>query len=209
VGGERAVREPRRAALGLLWTLAGAGGTSALRHLFGARELDALLGMLEGHVHAPLTSSVGRLFDAVAVLVGLHPRTTFEGEAAMALEFAACGARTDEAYPITLSPGDPLVANWAPLVESLLADARRGVPRARISARFHNALAEVAVAVARRVGIATVVLSGGCFQNRLLLGGLRRRLAAAGFEVRIPHRVPPNDGGIAFGQAAVARARAR
>jgi hydrogenase maturation protein HypF len=207
VGGERAVREPRRAALGLLWTLAGADAASALRHLFEARELDVLLGMLEGRVHAPLTSSVGRLFDAIAALVGLHPRTTFEGEAAMALEFAARGAGTDEAYPIALSPGDPLVADWAPLVESVLADARRGVPRARIGARFHNALAELAVAVARRVGIATVVLSGGCFQNRLLLDRARRLLRTAGFEVRTPHRVPPNDGGIALGQAVIARAR--
>ena len=218
VGGERAVREPRRAALGLLWALGGRRAVAPVTHLFEPDELESMLGMLERRVHTPLTSSMGRLFDAVAALVGLRARTTHEGEAAMALEAAAWqmtglvpgrkGSVAEEAYPVTVTGGNPLVLDWGPLMEGVLADVENGVSPARISFRFHLALVELAAAIADRVAIPTVVLTGGCFQNRLLLRRIETRLSAAGFDVRWPQQIPPNDGGLALGQAVLARARA-
>ena len=142
---------------------------------------------------------MGRLFDGVAALCGLPPVISFEGQAAMALEFAADG-EAEDAYPLPLGEGTPAVADWEPLVRAVLADRAAAVPVGRISARFHNALAELAVAVARRAAVPRVVLSGGCFQNALLSGRVRRRLLDAGFFVYTHRRVPPGDGGIALGQ---------
>jgi hydrogenase maturation protein HypF len=160
-------------------------------------------------VQAPRTSSVGRLFDVVAALLGLRSVASFEGQAAMELEFAAAADATGAAapYPLPLGGGEPAVADWEPLVRHVLADRERGVPAPRIAARFHAALAELAVAIARRAALPRVVLSGGCFQNRLLQEALRRRLREAGFQVYTHHRVPANDGGLALGQAVVAGAR--
>ena len=100
-----------------------------------------------------------------------------------------------------LSDGTPAVADWEPLVRAVLADRAAGVPVGRISARFHNALAELAVAMARRAAVPQVVLSGGCFQNALLSGRVRRRLLDAGFFVYTHREVPPGDGGIALGKS--------
>jgi hydrogenase maturation protein HypF len=126
----------------------------------------------------------------------------------MEFEFAADpGERA--AYPMPLGDGgDPRRLDWRPTLEALLADRDAGVPVHAISARFHGALAEGIVRVARAVGERTVVLSGGCFQNRLLLRRARDGLAEAGFRVLVHREVPCNDGGIALGQAAVASARA-
>ena len=154
-------------------------------------------------VHAPRTSSMGRLFDAVAALCGLPRVISFEGQAAMALQFAADQDVTD-AYPFPLGEGSPAVADWEPLVRAVLADRAAGVPIGRIAARFHNALAELAVAIARRAGLPQVALSGGCFQNALLGQRVRRGLLRAGFTVYTQRRVPPGDGGIALGQVLVA-----
>ena len=166
---------------------------------------------------------MGRLFDAVAAICGLPPVISFEGQAAMALEFAADEERT-EAYPLrtvldasrcrrpacrrrsrggraTVRPID-----WEPLVHAVLADRAAGVSVGRIGARFHNALAEMAVAVARAVAPAglPIVLTGGCFQNALLADRVRSRLSAAGFPVYTHRQVPPGDGGIALGQVFLA-----
>ena len=163
--------------------------------------------MLDRAFDAPQTSSMGRLFDAVAALCGLWPTISFEGQAAMALQFAAepFAAETADAYPLPLSNATPAVADWEPLSNAVLDDREAGVPIGRIGMRFHNALAELAVAIARRVGLERVVLSGGCFQNNLLSDGAYRRLTALGFQVFVHRRVPPGDGGIALGQVLVAR----
>jgi hydrogenase maturation protein HypF len=202
-GGDRAVREPRRSALGLLYEVHGDAAPRYLADRFTAAELPNLLAALARRLNCPRTSSMGRLFDAVAALCGLSDVISFEGQAAMALEFAADGEEI-EAYPLPLVGQDPAVADWGPMLAALLADSDSGVPPARRSARFHNGLAELAVAVARRWGGSRVALTGGCFQNALLTERTRRRLRHAGFTVYTHHQVPPGDGGIALGQIAVA-----
>jgi hydrogenase maturation protein HypF len=170
--------------------------------------------MLQGGAQVPRTSSVGRLFDGVASLIGVHQRSGFEGQTAMLLEFAHREDSGSDAYPLTskrTGPGVPaadgrsdgarrLTLDWAPLLDQVIADWRTGRPASDISVRFHNALANVIVSVASEVRETRVVLSGGCFQNRRLLersvGGLRR----AGFQPYWHQRVPSNDGGIALGQ---------
>jgi hydrogenase maturation protein HypF len=208
-GGEQAIKEPRRSALGLLFE---AFGKEALAwtHLppvaaFAETDLKVLESLLIRAVNAPRTSSAGRLFDAVASLAGLQQRVRFEGQAAMALQFAADEAIEDEAYEIPISAGQAdvdhhLVLDWAPMLREILDDIEHGVPAARISARFHNALANAIVAVATRVGHEQVALTGGCFQNALLLERAVRRLRSAGFRPYWHQRIPPNDGGIALGQ---------
>ncbi len=216
-GGEAAVREPRRAALGLLWEARGEAALAAegpgIGRLFDAADLKVLARMLDRGLNSPVTTSMGRLFDAVAALVGLHPSTTFEGEAAMALEWLADPAERG-AYPVDSRPGPvpagarpPLVLDWGPLLEAVLEDVRRGVPRGVIAARFHNGLVRVAVDVAAVVGEERVALSGGCFQNRLLTERLAAALERAGHTVLLHAQVPPNDGGVSLGQIVVAAAQ--
>lgn len=188
-GGEAAVREPRRAALGLLFELYGADLPLDLG--FAPRELDVLLAMLRRGVNAPLTSSAGRLFDAAAAILDLRRRAGFEGQAAMELEFAA--APGGAAY-------EGVSTDWASLVRQMLADLGAGVSRAQIAARFHASLAAIIVAVAQRAGERNVLLTGGCFQNRRLSELAIAALQDAGFEPYWHQRVPPNDGGIALGQ---------
>jgi hydrogenase maturation protein HypF len=149
---------------------------------------------------------MGRLFDAVAALCGLPAEVSFEGQAAMALEFAA-DWNENSAYAFVLEGEDPAVADWAGLIRAVLDDRAGGVPIGRISARFHNALADLAVAVAGRVNLNRVVLTGGCFQNLLLARRVRERLLEAGFSVYTHSKVPPGDGGISLGQVNIAARR--
>lgn len=207
-GGDRAVREPRRAALGMLFEIFNEDAAMHAAGWFSAGELRGLLGVLGRPRICPRTSSLGRLFDAAAALCGLPAVISFEGQAAMALEFAA-DESCEESYPFGLASGDPWIVDWEPAVRALLADRAAGTPIGRIAARFHNGLADLAVAIARRWGGRDVVLSGGCFQNALLARRVGERLANAGFRVYAHRLVPPNDGGIALGQAAVAARRLR
>jgi hydrogenase maturation protein HypF len=206
-GGEQAMREPRRAALGLLYEMFGAAGIVHLGSAFAAPEARTLLSMLERRVQTVPTSSIGRLFDAVAALTGIRHAVGFEGQAAMEVEFAAERVADEGAYPFPLQPGEPAIADWEPLVRALLRDRDAGVPAERMAARFHNALAALAEAIALRAGLEHVVLSGGCFQNVRLVSAVHARLAARGFEVHLPRAYPPNDGGISLGQALVAARR--
>jgi hydrogenase maturation protein HypF len=202
-GGDRAAREPRRAAFGLLYEMLGAECGEWARAWFAPEEVRLLLTALGRPRLFPRTSSMGRLFDAVAVLCGLPLRVSFEGQAAMALEFAV-DPHERIAYPFPLSGAMPAVADWEPLVRAAIADRRAGVPVSSIAARFHNALVELAVAIARQAGYSDVVLTGGCFQNALLSERVSARLAAEGFRVYSHREVPPGDGGIALGQIWVA-----
>jgi hydrogenase maturation protein HypF len=229
-GGDKAVREPRRVALGLLYELFGDATFSkmSLPPLADttSTERSIIRQMLRQKLNAPVTSSAGRLFDAVAALIGLRQRVNFEGQAAMDLEFAAEGVTTEAVYPFGIgdsrleirdsqgpianrqspipNPQSPIVINWEPLILAIIEDAQRGVAAAEIAARFHNTLAQVIVQVAQRVGEHRVVLSGGVFQNKYLLERTVRQLQAAGFHPYWHQRVPSNDGGIALGQAVVA-----
>ncbi len=213
-GGEKAIREPRRQALGLLYETLGPdifkrGDLPPLRS-FTRRELTALRTMLVRGVNAPYTTSAGRLFDAVASITGLQQVSSYEGQAAMTLEFALGGEKEGE-YPFDLTesalPGSRLTVDWSPMVTALLKDIERGAGAPVVAAKFHNGLAEAAVEVARRSGEKRIVLSGGCFQNRYLTERVVRRLGEEGFRPYWHQRVPPNDGGIALGQIAVAAER--
>jgi hydrogenase maturation protein HypF len=210
-GGNIAVREPRRTALGVLSEIWGDKGIADRRLTpigsFSEGELVVIRQMLSKGIHSPLTSSAGRLFDAVASIVGLRQRVTFEGQAAMELEFAI-EQRTYETYPFEITDGLPSIVDWAPMIAEILIDLQKGESSGRISAIFHNTLTEIILAVARRVGEPRVLLTGGCFQNRYLVQHAVRRLLDAGFKPYWHQRVPPNDGGIALGQV-VAAARSR
>jgi hydrogenase maturation protein HypF len=207
-GGSQAVKEPRRSALGMLYEALGENeletcGLAPVKS-FAASELKSLKGMLQSGFNSPLTSSVGRLFDGVASLLGIRQIVRYEGQAAMELEFVMGGIKTDETYSFALKEttgaGSMLIVDWSTLVQDILADLKRKLPVGLISAKFHNTLAEIIVATARRVGQSQVALSGGCFQNRYLTERVAVRLEQEGFRPYWHQRIPPNDGGIALGQ---------
>ncbi|MFW6171605.1 MAG: carbamoyltransferase HypF [Planctomycetota bacterium] len=198
-GGDRAAREPRRSALGVLYGISERLSHEIARRWFSESELSGLLTALRRSRIFPRTSSMGRLFDAVAALCGLPPTISFEGQAAMQLEFAADEKETSS-YEIALSDGSPAAADWHQLILRVIDDRARGLPIGTIAARFHNSLADLALRVACHVGCPRVVLSGGCFQNRLLTRRTRTRLSDAGFDVYTQKVVPPGDGGISLGQ---------
>jgi hydrogenase maturation protein HypF len=208
-GGEAAMREPRRAALGLLHEAFGADALAmtdlAPIAAFSAGERDVLGTMLARGVNAPLTSSAGRLFDAFASLCGLRQHASYEGQAAAELEWAADEPAGARSYALAIrdpvKPADPLVLDWQPALEQALADLREGAAPGAISAALHEGLAKAIAAVAARVGEARVALSGGCFQNLRLTEGALKALRAGGHQPIFHRRVPPNDGGIALGQA--------
>ena len=210
-GGDAAVREPRRVALALLWALLGdaALGRENLAPIrdFAPHERRLLAQMLGRGVNAPTTTSAGRLFDGVAALLGLHQTVSFEGQAAMALEFAVAPG-VEDAYPFPLMPtgaAEPAYhLDWQPLLAAVLDDLKRGADRGIMAARFHNAAVAGMMVVAQAVGEPVVALSGGCFQNRHLTEQAAARLRQAGFTVLLHRQVPPNDGGISLGQVAVA-----
>ncbi len=209
-GGDAAVKEPRRGALGLLHEIFGDAlwEQTDLIENFTAAELKTLRSMLRGQVNSPLTSSVGRLFDGVAALAGLRARSSFEGQAAMELEFMIDPATADS-YPFTMSGTGPLVIDWEPALRAILADRRRQVRPGVIAARFHHLLADVILAVARHFRETRIALSGGCFQNRYLTERVIDQLEGAGFEPAWQQRVPPNDGGISLGQTWLAHSPLR
>jgi len=202
-GGDRAAREPRRSALGILYEIFGPAAADVAREWFTATESSMLLAALGRPKLFPKTSSLGRLFDAVAALCGLPAGVTFEGQAAMALEFAA-SSEVSDGYPLPATGQEPLVLDWEPMIRAILADRRAGLSVGEIAAKFHNALAEAAVAVAHAAGCSRIVLTGGCFQNALLTERVRQRLQEARFEAYMHHEIPPGDGGIALGQILIA-----
>jgi hydrogenase maturation protein HypF len=157
--------------------------------------------MLEHEINAPQTSSVGRMFDGVAYLIGVAEHNLFEGHAAMCLESAIGQIKTDEAYTVTAANG---IGDWASLVDDIRAELASGVAVGMISAKFHNALADWILAVAQITGSRDVVLSGGVFQNAYLTRRSRRLLEDRGFNVFTHRQVPANDGGLALGQAVLA-----
>lgn len=223
-GGAASVRDARRNAFALLSEL------GLLEHPGAARLLDSLdeqtrsvtATMIERGINSPRTSSMGRLFDAAAAILGICDKATYEGEPAIEFEAAAWRALNSESacptgnmasFSVTESsrPDDCHVLNSRPLFEALLEGIRTGVPAGKLALDFHVTIARASTRIASEIcvreGIDTVVLSGGVFMNRLLLRLLTRELKDAGLAVLVPHTVPVNDGCIAYGQAAVARAR--
>jgi hydrogenase maturation protein HypF len=215
-GGDAAVREPWRMAASWLAHATGDELPAPPEQLAEAAGADweAVCGLVASGAGSPLTTSVGRLFDSVAALCGLRASVNYEGQAAAELEGVADPTELG-AYRIELEGGDgpTLLLDPRGAIRELTADVAGAVPIPIVAARFHNGLAQAtAAACAReceRSGIDLVVLSGGVFQNRLLLERTLADLAAAGVRTLVPERLPPNDGGIAYGQVVVAIARRR
>jgi hydrogenase maturation protein HypF len=209
-GGDAAIRHPARIAVALLWSL-GLGWDPRLDavHDFDATELDTIRAQLERGLNAPSTSSMGRLFDAAAALAGVRQRVNYEAQAAIEFEALASEA-VDSEYRFEIGTATISVK---PAIEALLKDVFSGVPRPVISRRFHDGLArmvtEASSGIRLETGINDVVLSGGVWQNITLLRRTLSLLHDAGFRVYIHRAVPPNDGGLALGQAAIATQRLR
>ena len=223
-GGAASVRDARRDAFALLSEL------GLLEHPGAAQLLDSLdeqtrsvtATMIERGINSPRTSSMGRLFDAAAAILGICDKATYEGEPAIELEAAAWRAFSSESacptgnmvsFSVTESsrPDDCHVLNSRPLFEALLEGIRTGVPAGKLALDFHVTIARSSARIAREIcareGLDTVALSGGVFMNRLLLQLLTRELKSMGLTVLIPRSLPVNDGCIAYGQAVIARAR--
>jgi hydrogenase maturation protein HypF len=213
-GAERAVKEPWRVAASLLRESFGGTWRDVARKLpLREREdhFDVLENMMTQGFNSPLTSSLGRVFDGVAAIVGTRQAVSFEGQAAMELETLATG-RTRRSYPYEIMrDGDKTVLDLRPLVRAVAKERIKGKDPAAIAAAFHRtiigAIAAMAVAVREQTALGRAVLSGGCFQNRVLLEGTAQELEKAGFEVYTHQMLPANDGCIALGQAVVAAAR--
>ncbi len=174
-----------------------------------ARERKLFLAMLEKGINSPLTSSCGRLFDAVAALIGVRSRSSYEGQAAIELEGAAERGGPEWSYPYAIvSRAGSLEVDFRLAIGAILQDLEAGEPVQVMARRFHETLARAPVDVCARVrserGAERVVLSGGVFQNRLLTERVHDLLTAAGFQVFTHRLAPPNDGGLALGQAAIA-----
>jgi hydrogenase maturation protein HypF len=179
---------------------------------FNPARAEFVVRMVERGVHSPLTSSCGRLFDAVAALIGICDRVSYEAQAAIELEAVIDGKNDDCKYPFEVKPGrTSWIIGTRPLFEAILEDLRRNVSAGVISRRFHDGLAEVLVGAAERIRGQTfldrVCLSGGVFNNVYLLRSLKNSLEAAGFQVFIHSQVPAGDGGLSLGQALIAAHR--
>jgi len=209
-GGMRAMRDGRLCALGLLYELHGADAWDAmpqrLSDTFSAEEKRVLLATLKRQVHSHRTSSAGRLFDGLAALLGVRLHSRFEGEAAAMLEVCAAAGTQQPAYALRLVQNSqgPHVVDWQPLVSAFARDDILELPAAGLARSAHVSLANGVAEVARLAGTERVVLTGGCFQNRLLIHETSKALHLAGFTVYTHHRVPPTDGGLAVGQLAAA-----
>ncbi|HEY5973747.1 MAG TPA: carbamoyltransferase HypF, partial [Geobacteraceae bacterium] len=211
-GGDAAAREPFRMAIATLREQYGEGVFNLPLPCLAdipPHDRKLFLRMLERGINSPLTSSCGRLFDTVAAILGVRRRTSYEGQAAIELEGVAELGRPGEPYPLLLEErGEATVLDFLPMVVDIVDDMLAGRPVADIAATFHDSLARGALAMCQKIrgetGLAQVVLSGGVFQNKLFSEALTTLLAEAGFAVHCHRLVPPNDGGLALGQAVIA-----
>ena len=232
-GGEKAIKEPRRTALGVLFEMFGQDVLSRNDLLpvreFSGKELALLSTMIKNRVNSPRTTSAGRLFDAVASIIGLRQVIRHEGQAAMELEYLTAennhpsrvgkyqfairsqplplnseinnGALFNSGSRLEENKEEPLlIVDWSDMIGEIIDDTAHKIPLADIASRFHHTLTEIIVDVAKRIGQPRVALSGGCFQNRYLTERTVERLTEEGFHPYWHQRVPPNDGGIALGQ---------
>ncbi|HRL12641.1 MAG TPA: hypothetical protein PKX07_12225, partial [Aggregatilineales bacterium] len=209
-GGDAATRKPARIALAYL-TACGLDAPQVLLDALTPAEKRVIQRQVASGLNTPLTSSMGRLFDAVSALLGICHATSYEGQAAIELEAAVDPVEIESgAYRFSLDDGPAI--DPAGVLAQILADLGAGVPAGRIAARFHQAvaalIADVCARLASQHGLREVALSGGVFQNVILLGRTLTLLRAAGFDVLTHQLVPPNDGGLALGQAVIACARA-
>ncbi len=214
-GGDRAVREPWRMAASWLSRAYEEDVPAippSLRDTVSPSDWDAVCGIIQTGVASPVTTSAGRLFDAISALCGVRGRVSYEGQAAAELEGVADPAE-ETAYEFTVDGGAdaPLVIDPRGAIRALADELERGEGVGRVAAKFHNGFAGIAALAAERAcgerGLGLVVLSGGVFQNRLLVERTRSELEAKGLQVLVPVALPTNDGGISYGQVAAAAAR--
>jgi hydrogenase maturation protein HypF len=213
-GADAAIRNPYRMALGFLYDLFGEGFLDTGLELASRRkrqELTIILRQIERKINTPLTSSCGRLFDAVSSLIGLRDTITYEGQAAIELEMIAdSGVRGEYTWDIYEEDGQ-LIIDTLLVIRDIIADLEKGIPAEEISAKFHNTVSDLIRGICNRVrdreGLNKVVLSGGVFQNRLLAKQTVELLRKEGFETFFHKRIPTNDGGISLGQAVIAAHR--
>jgi len=209
-GGDAAIRHPARVALAQLWAAGDVWDGSTSASVFTPAQLQLLRTQLERGINTVATSSMGRFLDAASSLAGVRQSVNYEGQGAIEFEALAAGGASSTTYRFALeSPsGAPLLFDGAPVLRQIVTDHARGRSTRDISRGVHEAIADVILAVAEemrtRHGIHRVGLTGGVFQNVLLLTLAGERLRRAGFTVLRHHRVPPNDGGLALGQAIVA-----
>lgn len=205
-GGDKAALEPRRAALGLLEQTMNDDWSSLAENVWPDGSAQALRSAMQRGFSAPWTSSMGRLFDAFASLLGIRHVSTFDGQAAMELEWCVKANHFDlpDPYPIPLSDDSPWTADLRPLVQAALKDRAAGKPAHDVAARFLASIVDLGVRCCERAGKRKVILAGGCFQNDLLTRALVERLERNGFDCFLPLQVPINDGGISAGQVAAA-----
>ena len=203
LGADKAASEPRRSALGLLYEM---DVNDLFKHKdsdalasFSEQQLKLLQQSLTKQLNTPLTSSVGRLFDAVSSLLDLCHINSYEGQAAMLLEQAASTIKTDERYPYQLLKQQVIVIDWQTIIMGILADLPK-LSKALIAAKFHNTLVDIIVTIAKIAQQQNIVLSGGCFQNAYLAEKSIKQLESAGFTVYTHEKIPMNDGGLALGQ---------
>jgi hydrogenase maturation protein HypF len=209
-GGDQAIREPWRMAVAYL--LDAGGDTGRMESRVPAASIAVVRRMIEQRLHCPMTSSMGRLFDGAASLLGVRDRVSYEGEAAIELETLARRSFVSGSYPIDfLKDGDRRLIRTGPILAAIGKDLDRGVPTPDIARRFHATVVEMIretlLQLRKESGLAEVVLSGGVFQNELLLRETLRTLRREDFRVYRHRLVPSNDGGISLGQLAVAAAR--
>jgi hydrogenase maturation protein HypF len=206
-GGEAAIRAPWRTAVSIVAEAVSAEAAARLKFPgVDTRQVSMLVNILNSDRVSPLTSSAGRLFDAVAALAFGIAHVDYEGQAAMMLE-AACTSNTEAAYHCALEGSDPTIVDWRPMIRELLADCAAGLAPQFIAARFHRGLAQAIAAVCRRYRQFPVVLSGGVFQNCALVECVHQLFEGSGQALGLAGRIPPNDGGLAVGQLAVGLAR--
>ena len=215
-GGDRAVKEPWRIALAYL--VAAGCDIGLLHDRVTPEAVRTVEAMLSRGLNAPLTSSAGRLFDAVASVIGIRDRVSYEGQAAMELEWAATDVPPDSEYAFDVQPQPadcdgprpPLVIDTRPLIRGVVADVRMGTAASRIARRFHSTFVSMIALTCNRIrestGLNAVVLSGGVFLNALLTSECVKRLSQEGFRVYRHRLVPPNDAGLCLGQLAIAAA---
>ncbi|MEM9091684.1 MAG: hypothetical protein AAGC93_23460 [Cyanobacteria bacterium P01_F01_bin.53] len=221
-GSDCCTLEPRRSALGLLYSCYGEAAFEmtdlAPMQAFKATQLVVLRKILTNKINLPATSSIRRLFDGVASLLNLQQVVSFEGQAALTLEFAATQSPVKKAYPFVFIENDdiqghstggenhsqPILIDWRPMVRAIVEDCQNAVMTPVIAAKFHNTLVAIIVEMARRAQISQVILAGDCFQNTHLTESVIHRLSAEGFIPYWPQRTPQNDSDLAVGQVMAA-----
>ena len=203
-GGDSAAKDTRRSLVGILYEIFGENiPIDKLCSSLSPNDLSIFIRMLKRNINCFTTSSTGRLFDAVSSLLNICHRSTYEGQAAMMLEFIA-DKQIKSYYHFDIIEKEKLIVDWQPMFERMFIDLKKEISASEISAKFHNTLTEIILSLAKRTEVKDVLLTGGCFQNVFLLEKTIDRLTENGFIPYWNQKIPTNDGGISFGQAVIA-----